>query len=51
LPKKDIEPTEAELKLKEEAEHAKKMLIEEIKQFQSEDSAKESEVEQEDPRV
>ena len=50
-PKVVVGPTEAELKLKDEAELAKKKLIEEIKQFRTEDSEKEAIEEPEDPRV
>jgi len=49
--KEDAAPTEAELKLKEEAELAKKKLIEEIKQFKTEDEATDANEEPEDPRV
>ena len=49
--KKEVVQTEAEKKLKEEDELAKKKLNEEIKQFKQEDSAKESNAEPEDPRV
>lgn len=45
------EPTEAELKLKEEAELAKIKLIEEIKQFKTDDEVKDAADEPEDPRV
>lgn len=44
------EPTEAELRLKEEAENAKTKLIEEIKQFKLDDQP-DQEDEAEDPRV
>lgn len=37
VPEEPAEPTEAENKLKEEAELAKKKLIEEIKQFKTEE--------------
>jgi hypothetical protein len=51
-PKKvDTAPTDAEIKLKEEAEIAKKKLIEEIKQFKTEDDGAEAVEEPEDPRV
>lgn len=43
-------PTEAELKLKQEAENAKNKLIAEIKQFKIEDEAQTDE-EAENPRV
>ena len=45
-------PTDAEKKLKEEAEKAKNQLLEEIKQFKVEDQTDEGEEqEKEDPRV
>lgn len=51
-PKKEAAaPTEAELKLKEEAELAKKKLIEDIKKFKTEDEVTDAAEEPEDPRV
>lgn len=51
-PTTDAAPTDAELKLKEEAELAKKKLIEEINQFKVEESPSSvHEEEEEDPKV
>jgi hypothetical protein len=51
IPVMDSEPTNAELKLKEDADLAKKKLIEEIKQFKTEDPQGDDTEEVEDPRV
>ena len=46
------EPTEAEKKLKEDAENAKTKLIEDIKNFKVDDDNAEQQIEEpEDPRV
>ena len=47
----DQTPSDAELKLKEDAENAKTKLIEEIKNFKVADNQQEEHTEEEDPRV